>query len=72
MANSIGAHPYLIQGLDYYKGKPIAYSLGDFLFPDYVSGIAVVIYQILNKTVKRLALFCIKNNFFLVLSIKLN
>ncbi|MFN7251653.1 MAG: CapA family protein [Anaerobacillus sp.] len=35
----IGAHPHVIQGLDYYKGKPIAYSLGNFLFPDYVSGI---------------------------------
>jgi poly-gamma-glutamate capsule biosynthesis protein CapA/YwtB (metallophosphatase superfamily) len=35
----IGAHPHVIQGLDYYKGKPIAYSLGNFLFPDYVSGL---------------------------------
>lgn len=35
----IGAHPHVLQGLDYYKGKPIAYSLGNFLFPDYVSGL---------------------------------
>lgn len=35
----IGAHPHVIQGLDYYKGKPIAYSLGNFLFPDYVNGL---------------------------------
>ncbi|OIJ10364.1 hypothetical protein BKP35_14420 [Anaerobacillus arseniciselenatis] len=35
----VGAHPHVIQGLDYYKGKPIAYSLGNFLFPDYVSGL---------------------------------
>ncbi|QOY34018.1 CapA family protein [Anaerobacillus isosaccharinicus] len=35
----IGAHPHVIQGLDFYKGKPIAYSLGNFLFPDYVSGL---------------------------------
>ncbi|RXI98425.1 CapA family protein [Anaerobacillus alkaliphilus] len=35
----IGAHPHVLQGLDYYNGKPIAYSLGNFLFPDYVSGL---------------------------------
>ncbi len=35
----IGSHPHVIQGLDYYNGKPIAYSLGNFLFPDYVSGL---------------------------------
>ncbi|MBO8155885.1 MAG: CapA family protein [Bacillaceae bacterium] len=34
----IGAHPHVLQGFEYYKGKPIAYSLGNFLFPDYVSG----------------------------------
>ncbi|WP_066173270.1 CapA family protein [Bacillus marinisedimentorum] len=34
----IGSHPHVLQGLEYYQGKPIAYSLGNFLFPDYVSG----------------------------------
>lgn len=34
----IGSHPHVLQGFDTYKGKPIAYSLGNFLFPDYVSG----------------------------------
>ncbi|KGX92575.1 capsule biosynthesis protein [Pontibacillus halophilus JSM 076056 = DSM 19796] len=34
----IGAHPHVLQGFEYYKGKPIAYSLGNFLFPDYVEG----------------------------------
>lgn len=28
----VGTHPHVIQGLDYYKGKPIAYSIGNFLF----------------------------------------
>ncbi|HYK74774.1 MAG TPA: CapA family protein, partial [Pseudoneobacillus sp.] len=34
----IGSHPHVLQGFEYYKGKPIAYSLGNFLFPDYVKG----------------------------------
>ncbi|WML31591.1 CapA family protein [Neobacillus sp. OS1-32] len=34
----IGSHPHVLQGFEYYKGKPIAYSLGNFLFPNYVRG----------------------------------
>lgn len=34
----IGSHPHVLQGFEFYKAKPIAYSLGNFLFPDYVSG----------------------------------
>ena len=28
----IGAHPHILQGFDFYKGAPIAYSLGNFWF----------------------------------------
>lgn len=28
----IGSHPHTMQGFEYYKGKPIAYSLGNFIF----------------------------------------
>lgn len=28
----IGSHPHVLQGLEYYKGKPIVYSLGNFVF----------------------------------------
>lgn len=28
----IGSHPHVLQGVEYYKGKPICYSLGNFLF----------------------------------------
>jgi poly-gamma-glutamate synthesis protein (capsule biosynthesis protein) len=28
----------VLQGFEYYKGKPIAYSLGNFLFPNYIKG----------------------------------
>lgn len=34
----VGAHPHVLQGFEYYKGKPIAYSIGNFVFPDYVKG----------------------------------
>lgn len=28
----IGSHPHVLQGVEYYKGKPIVYSLGNFVF----------------------------------------
>lgn len=28
----IGSHPHVLQGLEYYKEKPIAYSMGNFIF----------------------------------------
>ena len=28
----VGGHPHVTQGADVYKGKPIIYSLGNFLF----------------------------------------
>ena len=31
----IGAHPHILQGTEYYNGKPILYSLGNFWFDDY-------------------------------------
>lgn len=31
----VGAHPHILQGMEYYKGKPILYSLGNFWFDDY-------------------------------------
>jgi poly-gamma-glutamate capsule biosynthesis protein CapA/YwtB (metallophosphatase superfamily) len=34
----IGSHVHVLQGFEYYKSKPIAYSIGNFLFPDYVTG----------------------------------
>ncbi|MEI4803672.1 CapA family protein [Bacillus sp. FJAT-51639] len=38
-ANAIvGSHPHWLQGFEYYDKVPVAYSLGNFLFPDYVKG----------------------------------
>lgn len=28
----VGAHPHVLQGIEYYNGKPIFYSLGNFIF----------------------------------------
>lgn len=28
----VGAHPHILQGIEYYKGKPIIYSLGNFIY----------------------------------------
>lgn len=33
----IGHHPHVIQGLEIYQGKPIFYSLGNFIFDQYFS-----------------------------------
>jgi hypothetical protein len=30
----VGYHPYVLQGAEIYKGRPIAYSLGNFIFGD--------------------------------------
>ncbi|WP_018924084.1 CapA family protein [Salsuginibacillus kocurii] len=34
----IGAHPHVLQGFEFFDEVPVAYSIGNFLFPDYVSG----------------------------------
>ncbi|RSL32320.1 CapA family protein [Salibacterium salarium] len=34
----VGAHPHVLQGFEFFDKKPVAYSLGNFLFPDYVEG----------------------------------
>lgn len=28
----VGSHPHVLQGIEYYRGKPILYSLGNFIF----------------------------------------
>ena len=33
----IGHHPHVVQGLEIYKGRPIFYSLGNFIFDQYFS-----------------------------------
>ena len=40
----IGAHPHILQGMEFYNGKPVVYSLGNFLFNTKTldSGMAVL------------------------------
>lgn len=33
----IGHHPHVIQGKEFYKNRPIYYSVGNFIFPDFVN-----------------------------------
>lgn len=52
----IGAHPHVVQAIEKYNGKPIFYSLGNFIFDQYFSfdtthGIGVSIELEKNKTV---------------------
>lgn len=44
----IGHHPHVVQGMEIYQGKPIFYSLGNFIFDQYFS----------ISTQTGLALFC--------------
>jgi poly-gamma-glutamate capsule biosynthesis protein CapA/YwtB (metallophosphatase superfamily) len=38
----VGAHPHVLQGFEYYKGKLIAYSLGNFLFRSQAQATAIL------------------------------
>ena len=38
----IGAHPHILQGIEYYSGKPIFYSLGNFIFNQDIDQTAIV------------------------------
>lgn len=38
----IGSHPHVLQGMEYYNGKPIFYSLGNFIFNENISSTMAV------------------------------
>ena len=38
----VGAHPHVLQGLEYYQGVPIAYSLGNFVFGSSIPSTALL------------------------------
>ena len=38
----IGSHPHVLQGIEYYQGKPIVYSLGNFIFGSSIPKTALV------------------------------
>lgn len=42
----IGSHPHVLQGIEYYDGKPIVYSLGNFLFGSSIPRTALLKVEI--------------------------
>lgn len=42
----IGAHPHILQGAEFYEGKPILYSIGNFWFDGYDTETAMVEVQL--------------------------
>jgi len=38
----VGSHPHVLQGIEYYKDKPIIYSLGNFMFYNTINQTAVL------------------------------
>ena len=38
----MGAHPHVLQGIEYYKGVPIVYSLGNFVFGSRIPSTALL------------------------------
>ena len=45
----IGGHTHCVQGLDFYNGKPIAYSVGNFWFSSYTLDSCVVTLRVDNN-----------------------
>lgn len=42
----IGSHPHVLQGVEYYNGKPICYSLGNFIFGSSIPKTALLQVQV--------------------------
>lgn len=41
----VGSHPHVLQGIEYYKGKPIVYSLGNFIFGSQIPKTALLLAE---------------------------
>jgi poly-gamma-glutamate synthesis protein (capsule biosynthesis protein) len=48
----IGSHPHCLQGVEFYKGKPIFYSLGNFLFNSNIQQTAAVEFTLDGEDMK--------------------
>ncbi len=46
----IGSHPHVLQGMEYYKGKPIIYSLGNFWFNEKTLYTCVLVITLQPET----------------------
>ncbi len=54
----IGSHPHVLQGLEIYKGKLIAYSLGNFVFSNSYKETAALRVELDGETVRTQAVPC--------------
>jgi len=48
----VGTHPHVLQGFEFYKGKVIAYSLGNFIFTNYNNPTVILNVVFDNKRVE--------------------
>lgn len=46
----VGSHPHVLQGIEYYKGKPVVYSLGNFVFGSSIPRTALLAVSIDEET----------------------
>jgi len=54
----IGSHPHVLQGLEYYNGKWIAYSLGNFIFTDAKRDTMALQFIVNGEEIRPRAIFC--------------
>lgn len=52
----VGSHPHVMQGIEYYNGKPIIYSLGNFMFYSNISETALLKVSISEENEAKLQL----------------
>lgn len=60
----VGGHPHVLQGIEYYNGKPILYSLGDFWFNYETKETGAVEIQITPEGLKSMKFLpCMQDDF---------
>ncbi len=52
----VGTHPHVLEGIEFYEGKPIVYSLGNFLFGNYHSDTVVLKVDINEDNTTKISL----------------
>lgn len=59
----VGSHPHVLQGMEYYKGKPIVYSLGNFIFYNSIDKTALLKVTLNDKMTSKVQLIpCASEN----------
>ena len=61
----VGTHPHVLQGFEFYKGKIIAYSLGNFIFTNYNNPTIILNIVLDQKRVESVEVVpCMIKNYF--------